>query len=262
LLLPHGYEGQGPEHSSARLERFLQLGAGDNICVCNGTSAAQYFHLLRRQATSLQNKPRPLVVMTPKYLLRHPRACASLAELTSGSFQPVLDDPRDAGRKKNVRRLILCSGKIYIDLVYDAMPPYTERTEYEKADFAAVARIEQLFPLPEEELKTLIASYPNLSEVVWLQEEPGNMGAWSFLAPRLMELLPDGLKLRYVGRREAASPAEGSVTAHNAEQQRLLIEALAPPPAVNGNGNGKHKNGTTEVPAEKPAPREERKHVR
>jgi 2-oxoglutarate dehydrogenase E1 component len=264
LLLPHGYEGQGPEHSSARLERFLQLGAGDNIQVANCTSAAQYFHLLRRQAASLKNEPRPLVMMTPKYLLRHPRACATLAELTAGSFQPVLDDPRGTERKKNVRRLILCSGKVYIDLVYDAMPPYTERSEYVKAEFAAVARIEQLFPLPEKELKALIASYPNLSEVVWLQEEPGNMGAWSFVAPRLMELLPDGLKLRYVGRHEAASPAEGSVTAHNAEQQRLLIEALAPPPST-ANGNGKHHNGVGLTPgAEKPrkVSLEERKHVR
>ncbi|MGC4045127.1 MAG: 2-oxoglutarate dehydrogenase E1 component [Armatimonas sp.] len=265
LLLPHGYEGQGPEHSSARLERFLQLGAGDNIHICNCTTAGQYFHLLRRQAISLQSQPRPLVVMTPKYLLRHPRACATLADLTQGQFQPVLDDPRDAKRKKSVSRLILCSGKVYVDLVYDAMPPYGERSEYSRADFAAVARIEQLFPLPAAELEALIASYPNLREVVWLQEEPKNMGAWSYIAPRLMELLPDGTKLRYVGRMEAASPAEGSVTAHNAEQQRLLIEALTPPPTAssNGNGNGKHKNGTGPIPGkENSVLLEESKHVR
>ncbi len=263
LLLPHGYEGMGPEHSSARLERFLQLGAGDNIQVCNCTSAGQYFHLLRRQAASLNVAPRPLVIMTPKYLLRHPRACTSLKELTQGSFQPVLDDPRPVSRKKDVTRLVLCSGKVYIDLVFDAMPPYSERDDYVKANFAAVGRIEQLFPLPIRELQMLFASYPKLSEVVWLQEEPKNMGAWSFLASRLLEILPDGTKLRYVGRQEAASPAEGSVTAHNAEQQRLLTEALAPPVSSSGT-NGKHKNGTGPTPGkEKSALLEETKqHVR
>ena len=255
MLLPHGYEGMGPEHSSARLERFLQLGAGDNIQVCNCSSAAQYFHLLRRQAARLQTDPRPLIVMTPKYLLRHPRACATLAELSEGAFQPVLDDPRPASRKSEVSRLVLCSGKVYVDLVFDSMPPYNFKPEYEKNASVAVGRVEQLFPFPAEEVQKLLSSYPNLTEVVWLQEEPKNMGAWSFVASRLYALLPDGVTLRYEGRPEEASPAEGSVTAHNAEQQRLLSAALShivPPP--HKNGNGKHKNGAgARLPVNEPA---------
>jgi 2-oxoglutarate dehydrogenase E1 component len=228
LLLPHGYEGNGPEHSSARLERFLQLCAGDNMRVANCTTAAQYFHLLRRQAALLQTEPRPLVVMTPKSTLRHPRVASSVQELAEGIFQPVLDDPRDAARKAGVTRLLLCSGKVYIDLVYEgAAKKYAEREAYQEATNVAVARVEELYPFPTEELQALFASYPGLKEVYWVQEEPKNMGAWTFMAPRLTEMLPAGVKLKYVGRPEAASPAEGSASDHDIAQKRIVLKAYA-----------------------------------
>jgi 2-oxoglutarate dehydrogenase E1 component len=251
MLLPHGYEGQGPEHSSGRIERYLQLCAGDNMHVANCTSSAQYFHLLRRHAQQLKAMPRPLVIFTPKSLLRHVRAASSLADLTEGTFHPVLDDSRDATRKAGVTRLILCSGKVYIDLVYAPKPPtFDFREDYQNADTVAVARVEELNPFPAAELTALLASYPNLTEVVWVQEEPKNMGAWTFMQPRLAELLPDGMRLRYVGRPEAASPAEGSLTLHNIEQKRLVAEAFTfflkeanGAAATNGNGNKQSKHG-------------------
>lgn len=229
LLLPHGYEGAGPEHSSARLERFLLQCAGDNLRVANCSTAAQYFHLLRRQAATLKTDPRPLVVMTPKSLLRHARAAATVTELAEGGFQAVLDDTRDPGRKKNVTRLVLCSGKVYYDLVFGAAPQYTERPDYLAAEGVAIARVEQLYPFPSEDLEALVASYPSVQEVVWLQEEPQNMGAWTFVAPRLEKLL--GFKPRYIGRPEEASPAEGSQTTHNTEQHRIATEAFLNVPA-------------------------------
>ena len=215
ILLPHGYEGQGPEHSSGRLERFLQSAAESNIRVANCTTPAQYFHVLRRQAKwSVQ---RPLVVMTPKSLLRLPAAGSSLADLTNGSaFHPVLDDASYADGAA-ARTLVLCSGKLYYDLMAEA----AERTER-----PPVARIEQLYPLPAEELRTMFARYPSLTEIVWAQEEPRNMGAWSWLEPRLREVLPSGVTLRYAGRPERASPAEGYPAAHKAEQERIVHEAL------------------------------------
>ncbi|GAB4454750.1 MAG: 2-oxoglutarate dehydrogenase E1 component [Armatimonadaceae bacterium] len=227
LLLPHGYEGQGPEHSSGRIERFLQLCAGDNVRVANCTSAAQYFHLLRRHARQLESVPRPLVVFTPKSLLRHPRAAASVDELTEGTFQPVLDDPRPADRKDKVSRLLLCSGKVYVDLVYGPGPKFEMRSEYEAGEGIAVGRVEELNPFPADDLRTLLASYPNLTEVVWVQEEPQNMGAWFFVEPRLRALLGEGISLRYIGRPEAASPAEGSLALHTVEQARIISEAFA-----------------------------------
>lgn len=229
MLLPHGYEGAGPEHSSARLERFLLQCAGSNLRVANCSTAAQYFHLLRRQSATLKTDPRPLVVMTPKSLLRHARAAATLSELSAGGFQAVLDDTRDASRKKNVTRLVLCSGKVYYDMVYGAAPQYTERPDYLAADGVAVARVEQLYPFPSGDLEALIASYPSVQEVIWLQEEPQNMGAWVFMAPRLEKLL--GFKPIYIGRPEEASPAEGSQTTHNTEQHRIVTEAFLNVPA-------------------------------
>lgn len=251
MLLPHGYEGQGPEHSSGRIERYLQMCAGDNMHVANCTSAAQYFHLLRRHAQQLKTMPRPLVIFTPKSLLRHVRAASSLVDLTEGTFQPVLDDPRDASRKAGVTRLILCSGKIYIDLLYTPKPPtFDFREEYLSADSVAVARVEELNPFPIKELTALLDSYPNLTEVVWVQEEPKNMGAWTFMQPRLTEILGDCRKLRYVGRPEAASPAEGSLTLHTIEQKRIVAEAFVFPKeeandtvSTNGNGSKQSKNG-------------------
>jgi 2-oxoglutarate dehydrogenase E1 component len=212
LLLPHGYEGNGPEHSSARLERFLQLGAQENIRVVNCTTAAQYFHLLRRQA--LDPTARPLVVMTPKGLLRLKDASSSPEELANGSFQPVLDDPA-ASDKSAVRRLVLCAGKVYYDL---------GGREGRDAR-VALARLEQLYPFPTEAAATLIASYPSLDEVVWAQEEPQNMGPWRSIRHRLEEAAA-GVKLRYVGRPWRASPSEGYPTAHGIEQDRIAREAL------------------------------------
>ena len=263
LLLPHGYEGQGPEHSSARIERFLQLCAGDNMIVANCTTAAQYFHLLRRQGTQLKSNPRPLIGMTPKSLLRHPHVASSLGDLTDGTFQPVLDDPRPAARKVNVTRLLLCSGKIYIDLLHNTLPNtprFDFRPEYAASNAVAIARVEELYPFPADELRALIATYPALREVVWVQEEPRNMGAWTFAAPRLSALLPPGVTLAYTGRPEAASPAEGKIRAHEAEQERIALEAYAnapakadaPAPRRNGaytNGtNGTHSAGTSRDP--------------
>jgi 2-oxoglutarate dehydrogenase E1 component len=219
LLLPHGYEGQGPEHSSGRLERFLQLAASDNIRIANCSNAAQYFHLLRRQAALLTREPRPLVVMTPKSLLRHPRAAAALADLTRGQFQPVIADALPPERAEHVTRLILCSGKIYIDLIGNA--------EWATTEGVAVARVEELYPFPAAELKRVLESYPELHELVWLQEEPRNMGAWSYMAPRLRELAGRSITLAYVGRAESASPAEGSLIQHTIEQAHIITRALA-----------------------------------
>jgi 2-oxoglutarate dehydrogenase E1 component len=218
LLLPHGYEGQGPEHSSARLERFLQLAAEDNIRVANLTSAAQYFHLLRRQALLLDSDPRPLIIMTPKSLLRQPRAGSSLADLAEGGFQRVIDDPTARERADEITRLVLCSGKVYIDLI--------GAPGYEPTPGVAVARIEELYSFPAEELRALIAGYPALHEVAWLQEEPRNMGAWNYIEPLLRELLDPAITISYVGRPASASPAEGSLSQHTVEQARILAEAV------------------------------------
>ena len=215
LLLPHGYEGNGPEHSSARLERFLQLAAQENIRVTNPTTAAQYFHLARRQA--LDPAARPLVVMTPKGLLRLKQASSTLADLAEGSFQPVLDDAR--ADKEQVRRLVICSGKIYYDLAGHELR--------DSARHVSIARIEQLYPFPVEQKAALVASYPKLAEVVWAQEEPQNMGPWRAIRHRLEENLAEGVKLRYVGRPWRASPSEGYPTAHLREQDRIVREALA-----------------------------------
>ena len=257
MLLPHGYEGQGPEHSSARLERFLQLCAGDNLRIVNPSTPAQYFHVLRRQAALLEALPRPLVVMTPKGLLRHPRVASSLQDLTEGTFQPVLDDVRDAARKQNVSRLILCSGKIYVDLLYHGSEKRLAMREvYEQSDRVAIARIEELNPFPENALRDLLNSYPNLQEVCWVQEEPRNMGAWWFLAHRLESLLnglPQKAALHYIGRPDSASPAEGSALLHGEAQNHVLeaayadvpaIAADAPKPYTNGTSGGGATNGT------------------
>ena len=214
LLLPHGFEGQGPEHSSARIERFLQLAGENNIRLANCTTPAQYFHLLRRQAHLAD--VRPLVLFTPKSYLRHPLATSSLTDLTAGTFRKVLDDPETAARREAVTRVVLCSGKVYWDLV---------TSEARKAaPQVAVARMEQLYPLPEEGLARLIASYPNAKDLVWVQEEPKNKSAWRFIATHASDVLPG---IRYVGRPERASSAEGYHNAHLAEQARVVAEAFA-----------------------------------
>jgi 2-oxoglutarate dehydrogenase E1 component len=224
LLLPHGYEGQGPEHSSARLERWLQLCANDNMRVVYPTSAAQYFHLLRRQAALLEVAPCPLVVMTPKSLLRHPRAASSLIDLAGGAFQPVLDDSSKQEGMERVTRLVLCTGKVYVDLV--ASKEYQAVSEN-----VAVIRVEELYPFPEKRLEEVIGRYTGAKEVLWVQEEPRNMGAWGFVAPYIRNMVGRGM-LRYVGRREAASTAEGSGFRHLVEQTRIVDEAFSGVPEV------------------------------
>jgi 2-oxoglutarate decarboxylase len=218
LLLPHGYEGSGPEHSSARIERFLALAAEGNIRLANPTTAGQYFHLLRRQARIA--KPRPLVVFTPKGLLRLPGAASKLSDLTAGTFQFVLDDPRAAERKDKVKRLVLCSGKVYYDV--------DGHDRREGAEHVAIARVELLYPWPKQQIRDLIASYPNLDEILWLQEEPQNMGAWKVMSRRMPELLPEGVDdFGYIGRPQRASPSEGYPAAHRSEQERIVLTALS-----------------------------------
>jgi 2-oxoglutarate dehydrogenase E1 component len=218
LLLPHGYEGSGPEHSSARIERFLALAAEGNIRIANPSNAAQYFHLLRRQA--LIRKPRPLVVFTPKGLLRLDRAAAGIDELTGGHFHFILDDPTATERREKVERLVLCTGKVFWDI--DA----SERRA--AAEKVAIARVELLYPFAKQQLTELIASYPNLEEIVWAQEEPRNMGCWKVMSRRLPDLMPEGIELGYVGRPTRASPGEGYSIAHAREQERIVLTALTP----------------------------------
>jgi 2-oxoglutarate dehydrogenase E1 component len=218
LLLPHGYEGNGPEHSSARLERFMQLAAQENIRIVNCTTAAQYFHVLRRQA--LHPKARPLVLLTPKGLLRLRESTSKLDDLTSGGFRQLLDDPSlDEEGRRTAGRLVLCSGKVYYDIV--------GHSAHQASEGIAVARLEQVYPFPVAAYDELLSRYPNITELVWAQEEPQNMGAWRAVRHRLEEGLPDDVRLRYVGRPWRASPSEGYPTAHALEQDRIAREALA-----------------------------------
>ena len=214
LLLPHGYEGNGPEHSSARVERFLQLAAQENIRIANCTTSAQYFHLARRQA--LDPVARPLVVMTPKGLLRMRQASSTLDDLAGGEFRPLLDAV-DVDRERTTR-LVLCSGKVYYDIA-----GHERRGE---AGSVAVARLEQLYPFPVQQAKVLLHSYPNLQELVWVQEEPQNMGPFRAIRHRLEEAKPEDVPLLYVGRPWRASPSEGYPTAHLREQDRIVRAAL------------------------------------
>src|SRR5881296_2147919 len=216
LLLPHGYEGQGPEHSSARIERFLALGADGNLRIANCTTPAQYFHLLHRQAR--HHELRPLVLFTPKSLLRLPQATSRLEDLTAGGFRPVLDDPEGAARR-GATRLVLCSGKVYYDVVLSP-----RRAE---AAHVAIGRVELLYPFPTLELAALIKRYPKITEIVWVQEEPRNMGPQKFMLPQLRELVGPGVTVRDIGRPERSSPAEGYPAAHQAEQARIVAEAFA-----------------------------------
>ncbi len=218
LLLPHGYEGSGPEHSSARIERFLALGAEGNIRIAYPTTASQYFHLLRRQA--LIRKPRPLVVFTPKGLLRLDRAGASLEELTDGKFHFILDDPTAADRREKIERLILCTGKLYFDM--------DSNDRRAAAENVAIARVEMLYPFARDQLAELIGSYPNLKEIAWVQEEPRNMGAWKVMSRRMPEVLPENVELTFIGRPGRASTGEGYSGAHAREQERIVLTALTP----------------------------------
>jgi 2-oxoglutarate dehydrogenase E1 component len=214
LLLPHGYEGSGPEHSSARLERFLQLAAEGNIRVANLTTPSQYFHLLRRQARVA--KQRPLVIMTPKSLLRLPQATSRIDHLADGRFFPVLPEPRVDEEK--VSRLVLCTGKLYYDLKGHATR--------ENNEGVAISRVELLYPFPQAQIMEEVKRYPNLREVVWVQEEPRNMGARAHMSPRLLQILPADIEFGYIGRPERASPGEGYPAAHTIEQTRIIRTAL------------------------------------
>jgi 2-oxoglutarate dehydrogenase E1 component len=216
LLLPHGYEGQGPEHSSARLERFLQLCAEGNMQVCYPSTPAQIFHLLRRQARL--EPARPLVVMTPKSLLRLPEASSSIERITSTGFKPVMDDPATLD-PQTVRKVVLTCGKLYYDIS-------AERAKRGQTDVALV-RVEQFYPFPKANLAEVIARYPNATSIVWAQEEPRNMGAWTFMQPRLWQLLGSTDRLAYIGRRPGASTATGSYPIHQMEQKRLVDDALS-----------------------------------
>jgi 2-oxoglutarate dehydrogenase E1 component len=221
LLLPHAWEGQGPDHSSGRLERFLEQAAENNIRVANCSTAAQYYFLLRRQAASLGHDARPLVVMTPKSLLRHPLSASRAADLVEGQFEPVLDDAA-AKHPPRVRRVVLCSGHIWAELEADK-----RRAE---ADDVAVVRLEELYPFPADALTEVLERYSRAKDVVWLQEEPRNMGAWPHVERHLRALVGER-ELRFVGRPQGASPAEGWATAHAAEQQRIISEILEGVPA-------------------------------
>jgi 2-oxoglutarate decarboxylase len=215
LLLPHGYEGQGAEHSSARLERFLQAAAGDNIQVVNATTAAQFFHLMRRQV--LRTVRKPLIVMSPKSGLRLREYQSPVDELTSGTFREVIDDP-DVGDPMSVTSVVLCSGKI----AYKAM----EKRQAVGAA-AAVVRVEQLYPWPADQIASAIARYEHAGDVVWLQEEPKNMGAWTFVGGRLQDMLGGDYRIRCVARAEAGSPAAGSSTFAELEEADLLERAFS-----------------------------------
>ncbi len=218
LLLPHGYEGQGPDHSSARLERFLNAAADTNMRIANCTTAAQYFHLLRRQALLLTTDPLPLVVMTPKSLLRHPFTASTPLELAEGSFHPVIDDAAASAQLAKVRRLAFCSGKVAVDLL-------TSEARKDNAS-VAIVRVEQLYPFPSDEIRKLLDSYSSVREVCWVQEEPENMGAWEFARP-LFESIVDGRHpLRYIGRSRNSSPSEGSSSWHAANQRAIVDQVF------------------------------------
>ncbi len=238
LLLPHGAEGQGPEHSSARLERYLQLAANNNVRIVNCTTAAQYFHVLRRQTALLETMPRPLIIMTPKSLLRNPRAGSSLQDLSEGAFQPVLHTPPAPDVAAKVTRLVLCSGKVAVDLAASKGMELAERV--------AVARVEELYPFPEAELRAVLAQYPHVRELVWLQEEPRNMGAWKFMSSRLRALVTPSVEVMYIGRPESASPAEGSGMRYEAEQSRVLSAALSSVPTLPAQSKNGKRNGSAD----------------
>jgi len=220
LLLPHGYEGQGPEHSSARLERFLQLCAEGNQRVAYPSTPAQYFHILRRQAALSER--RPLILMQPKSLLRMPEAASKLADLTSGQFRPVIDDPVASQAREAITRLVFCTGKIYYELAVKRGP------------HVAIVRIEELYPWPGSHVAQIVDLYPAIEEVIWAQEEPKNQGAWTYVSPRLRMSTGNALPTRYIGRPDRASPAEGYAESHKKEQERIVTEVNAPVQQASG----------------------------
>lgn len=225
LLLPHGYEGGGPEHSSARMERYLQLCAEGNMRVAYPSTPAQYFHIVRRQAHGAER--RPLILMQPKSLLRLPEAASKLSELAGGSFHAVIDDAAVMQQRESVKRIVFCTGKIYYDIL--------EKRKKSGGEGVALVRVEELYPWPHEEIAAVVDSYPAIEDVVWAQEEPKNMGAWTFVWPRLRVSTGNAITIRYIGRAERASPAEGYAEPHKAEQERIVSDVLTlPQPAQGG----------------------------
>jgi 2-oxoglutarate dehydrogenase E1 component len=220
MLLPHGYEGQGPEHSSARIERFLQSCAEDNLQIINCTTSAQYFHVLRRQMK--RNYRCPMVIFTPKSLLRSPQAASLPAELASGRFRAVIPDEHTAAAPERVKRVVFCSGKVYYDLVAGREEHLPDAT-----GSVAIVRVEQLYPWPEAAIDAELRAYANAERVVWAQEEPANMGAWTFVRERIQGALHPKQDLAYAGRRESASTATGSLRIHKQEQQEFVAVAFA-----------------------------------
>jgi 2-oxoglutarate dehydrogenase E1 component len=222
LLLPHGYEGQGPEHSSARLERFLQLGAENNWTVANVTTASQYFHLLRRQAKLLSmDEVRPLVVMTPKSLLRDAKVASVAEKFENDLFKPLLEQHGLGKEKEKVKKILLCSGKIAIDLEKALEQDQIERTELH------IVRVEQIYPFPEEEMNLLLKEYPNVEDLIWVQEEPKNMGSWLYIEPKLRAVAPNGAHVSYIGRQERSSTAGGEPDIYKKEQEQIIQTSLA-----------------------------------
>ncbi len=219
MLLPHGYEGSGPEHSSARIERFMALGAEGNIRIANPSTAAQYFHLLRRQA--LIKKARPLIIFTPKGLLRLDRASSTMEDLTNGEFQPHPRRPEGRGAPREGR----APGPLHRQ---DLPRHRRQSTRRDLAENVAIARVEMLYPFAKTRLEEVIAGYPNLKEIAWVQEEPRNMGAWKVMSRRFPQVLPEGIDLTYIGRPGRASPGEGYAAAHALEQERIALTALTP----------------------------------
>jgi 2-oxoglutarate dehydrogenase E1 component len=214
-MLPHGYEGQGPEHSSARLERFMQLAADNNMQIVQPTSASQIFHVLRRQIVRQFRKP--LVIMTPKSLLRNKDATSALTEFTKGSFQTVIPENKDL-KADRVKRIVVCSGKVYYDLA--------KRREEREDDTVAILRVEQLYPFPHKVFAAELRKYPNATDIVWCQDEPQNQGAWFFVQHYIHENMLEGQKLGYAGRPASASPAVGYSHLHQEQQKALLDQAF------------------------------------
>ncbi|HNE25280.1 MAG TPA: 2-oxoglutarate dehydrogenase E1 component, partial [Leptospiraceae bacterium] len=216
MLLPHGYEGQGPEHSSARLERYLQLCSLNNIIVANCTTPAQFFHIIRRQM--LRNYRKPLIIMSPKSLLRLPEATSSLSELTSQAFDPVIDETDPSIDPAKVKRVVFCTGKLYYELS-------AERRK-QGVNHVALVRVEELYPYPVKEISSVIQRYPNAREFAWAQEEPRNQGAWTYIDPRLRSQIPQASELSYIGRTPSPSPATGYFKVHQKEQQEIMDQVL------------------------------------
>jgi 2-oxoglutarate dehydrogenase E1 component len=236
MLLPHGYEGQGPEHSSARMERYLTLAGEKNWTVANLSSAAQYFHILRRQAEMLgKEEIRPMIIMTPKSLLRHPLATSPVEAFTEESFKPIVEQPGLGENTEKVERLVFCTGKMAIDLA-----EAVGKSE-ESLDFLHIVRVEEIYPFPVREIRDVISRYPNAREIVWVQEEPKNMGAWTYIEPRLEAVTTNRLDVRYIGRRRRSSPAEGNPTAHKQEQARIIREALSRDVVTSGAGTSTYQ---------------------